>query len=287
MSRLSSSSRLIASAIVSGALLAAVPTPSHADAGKDPVVAKINGKSYHHSDLIPIYQRLASQDTRLQQLSPDDPNLYPELVQQLVTGTLVVETAEQQKLDRDPEFKKRLSELRNTLLQNYYAEHIIKAAATEPKEAALYKQLQDKNEVLEVHARHIVLQTEDDAKAVIAQLDKGADFAKLAHDKSIDTSPDNGDLHWFTEAQMRPVVPELAQAAFALKKGEYSKTPVRTRFGWHVLQVLDTRPAPMADIKDQLAGSLARDAIRNEIIALRSKAKITAYGLDGKPMPLP
>lgn len=286
MARVISSRRLIAPFLASTALavIATLPIAQAAPAG-DPVVAQVNGKTFHRSDLTPILQRLQQQNQQLQGMTADDPNIYPQLVQQLVTGVLVVDAAEKAKLDRDPIFKKRMSELHATMLQNYYAETVITHAATPAAEKALYDKKVAKNEVpLEVHARHILVGTEAEAKAVIDQLDKGGDFAKLAHDKSLDTNSDGGDLHWFTAQQ---ILPELSQAAFNLKKGEYTKTPVHTKFGYHVVQVLDTRPAPLEDIRNDLGGEIARDAIRNKVSQLRSAAKVTLYGLDGKAIASP
>ncbi len=287
MARVISSRRLIPPFLASTAiaLVSALPNAQAATSSGDPVVAQINGKSYHRTDLAPILQRLQQQNQQLQGMTVDDPNIYPQLVQQLVTGVLVVDAAEKAKLDRDATFKKRMSELRSTMLENYYAETVITHAATPAAEKALYDRKVAKNDVpLEVHARHILLGTEQEAKAVIDQLDKGGDFAKLAHDKSLDTNSDGGDLKWFTAQQ---ILPELSQAAFGLKKGEYTKTPVHTKFGFHVVQVLDTRPAPLDDLRNQLGGEIARDAIRNKVGELKSAAKVTLYGLDGKAIATP
>lgn len=279
MSRAFTSRRLLAPLLATTALAMFAVLPM-AQAADDAVVAQVNGKTFHRSDLVPLLERLQQQDQRLQSMTVDDPSIYPQLVQQLVTGVLVVDAAEKAKLDRDATFKKQMSELRAAMLQNYYAKTIIKHAATPAAEKALYDKKVAKNEVpLEVHARHILVANEADAKAIIDQLDKGGDFAKLAHDKSLDTNSDGGDLHWFTAQQ---ILPELSQAAFNLKKGEYTKTPVHTKFGYHVVQVLDTRPAPLDDIRNELDSEIARDAIRNKVTELRGAAKITLYGLDGK-----
>ena len=210
MARVISSRRLIAPFLASTALalFSALPGAQAATASDNPVVAQINGKSYHRSDLTPILQRLQQQNQQLQGMTVDDPNIYPQLVQQLVTGVLVVDAAEKAKLDRDATFKKRMSELRATMLENYYAETVITHAATPEAEKALYDKKVAKNDVpLEVHARHILLGTEAEAKAVIDQLDKGGDFAKLAHDKSLDTrDPWRRVMQGHAVANVMPVV---------------------------------------------------------------------------------
>ena len=284
MARVISSRRLIAPLLASAALalVSALPIAHAAAASNDPPAAQIGGKTYHRSDLTKLLERLQLQNKQLQGLSADDPNIYPRLLREFVTGELVLDAAEKAKLDREPEFKKQLSEARATLLQNYYASTIITHAATPEAEKALYKKKVAKNEVpMEVHARHILVGTEAEAKAIIDQLDKGGDFAKLAHSKSLDTNSDGGDLHWFTAQQ---ILPELSQAAFNLKKGEYTKTPVHSKFGFHVVQTLDTRPAPFEDLHDVLSSELAQTALSDKLKDLRDKAKVTLYGLDGKPV---
>ena len=138
----------------------------------------------------------------------------------------------------------------------------------------------------EVRASHILVKTEQEAKDIIAQLEKGADFAKLAKEKSTDPSKEknSGDLGFFTKEQM---VKEFAEAAYALKKGETSKTPVKTQFGWHVIRVTDrrTQAAPaFEDVKDQLRQKLAEFIAQEEINKLRSAAKIARFDAQGKPL---
>ncbi|MCW5770881.1 MAG: peptidylprolyl isomerase, partial [Rhodospirillaceae bacterium] len=137
----------------------------------------------------------------------------------------------------------------------------------------------------EIRASHILVKTEQEAKDIIVQLEKGADFAKLAKEKSIDPSKErnSGDLGFFTKDQM---VKEFADAAFAMKKGETTKAPVKTQFGWHVIRVTDrrTKDAPKFDeVKDQLRQKLAESIAQEEITKLRSAAKIQRFDAEGKP----
>lgn len=127
----------------------------------------------------------------------------------------------------------------------------------------------------EVRARHILLKTEDEAKAVIKELDGGADFEKLAKEKSTGPSgPRGGDLGFFGKGQM---VPAFDKAVFELEKGKYSKAPVKSNFGWHVIKVEDTRqksPPPLEQVKDQLKALVAQEKLQALVKDLRSKAKI-------------
>jgi peptidyl-prolyl cis-trans isomerase C len=126
----------------------------------------------------------------------------------------------------------------------------------------------------EVHARHILVPTEDEAKAIEAELKKGADFAALAKEKSKDPgAAEGGDLGYFTKDQM---VPEFSEAAFKLDKGQISD-PVHTQFGWHIIQVEDKRikPTPTFDqVKPQLENFVAHKAQAELVENLRKTATI-------------
>jgi len=129
---------------------------------------------------------------------------------------------------------------------------------------------------VEYKARHILLSTEKEANDVIAELDKGADFANTATHKSVGPSAESGgDLGWFAPNQM---VKPFSDAVSLLKKGEYSKKPVNTQFGWHVIKLEDTRklPPPAFDeIKGQLQMRLQQQVIESYLENLRKKAKIS------------
>ncbi len=136
------------------------------------------------------------------------------------------------------------------------------------------EQIKDIGKV-EFHARHILVEKEQDAKDVIAQLKKGADFGKLAADKSSGpSSPAGGDLGWFQPSQM---VKEFSDAVAKLKNGEYTQTPVKTQFGWHVIQRIEDRPVapPVFDtLKDQLRMRLQNLYVEQYIASLRKQAAI-------------
>ena len=127
----------------------------------------------------------------------------------------------------------------------------------------------------EFNARHILLESEDEAKAVIAQLDAGADFSELAKEKSTGPSGSSGGkLGWFGAGQM---VAPFSEAAAKLKKGEYTKEPVQTQFGWHVIILDDTRestPPPFEDVKDRLKMLLANQQLQKHVEELKNSASI-------------
>ncbi len=142
----------------------------------------------------------------------------------------------------------------------------------------------------QVNAKHILVKTEDEAKAVIADLKKGGDFAAIAKDKSNDpgTKPTGGDLGWFTKDEM---VPEFADAAFKLQKGQYTETPIKTQFGYHVILLVDRRTAPpptLEDSRQQVGQLLQGELIEQKVKELRTGAKIETFNLDGsKPAATP
>ncbi len=162
------------------------------------------------------------------------------------------------------------------MLLDQYLTGLGKKAVTEEAAKKLYE---DTTKAMapeeEAHARHILVETEDQAKAVVDRLKKGEDFAKVAADVSKDpgSGKEGGDLGWFTKDRM---VPEFAEAAFKLKKGEVS-APVKSQFGWHVIKLEDKRTKPLPDfaaVKPQIEQYLERKAQQDAVLALREKAKV-------------
>ncbi len=266
---------------------AATPTPTASATPNDPVVAKVGATVVHLSDVIQAQRNLPAQYQKapLQQI-------YPNLVKELVDQRLFVDAGKAAKVTDDPDYKKTLARetasLQDRLTLQFYAAQVAKKAQNDEALHKLYDaQVKNTPPKDEVHAHHILVATEDEAKAIIAELDKGADFNKLANEKTTDKSGSNngGDLDWFSKDMM---VPEFANAAFALKKGEYTKTPVHTQFGWHVILVDDKRQAPpptFDELKPQLGNELAQNAIKDEIKKLRDKTKIEMFNPDGSTLP--
>jgi peptidyl-prolyl cis-trans isomerase C len=193
--------------------------------------------------------------------------------------------AEQKKIGDGPDVQRRLAFDRNRVLMEALLQQAGKAAITDAAMHQVYddavKQMPSEQEV---HARHILVPTEDEAKAIVAELKKGGDFAALAKEKSKDPgAADGGDLGYFTKDQM---VPEFAEAAFKLDKGQISD-PIHTQFGWHIIKVEDkrTKPTPGFDqVKVQLENYVAHRAQAELVDSLRKSAQIER--LD-KPAPAP
>jgi peptidyl-prolyl cis-trans isomerase C len=208
----------------------------------------------------------------------DDDNLRATIINQLINNELLVQEAQKSGLDKQPEFLAR-QELRsrellaNMFLQDYIKKNPIDETAIKAEYEKLKAIIGDK----EYKASHILVKTEQEAKDVIAQLAKGADFAKLAKEKSLDSSKDKGgDLGWFSLATM---VRPFGDAVAKLQKGLYTTVPVQTQFGWHVIKLEDTRPAqpPAYDkVKDELRANLQKQQIAKLLADLKAKAKIVA-----------
>jgi peptidyl-prolyl cis-trans isomerase C len=193
----------------------------------------------------------------------------------LIDMKIVSKEAEDKKIaDRD-DFKTRLAFARNRLLMDNLLAVEGKAATTDENMKKVYeeaaKQITGEQEV---HARHILVETEDQAKKVAEDLKKGADFAELAKKESKDPgASDGGDLGFFTKDQM---VPEFSAAAFALEPGKISD-PVKTQFGWHVIKVEEkrTRKAPdFEQVKPQIETYVVRKAQADYVAKLRTAAKV-------------
>jgi len=244
----------------------AFQAPAYAD---DAVVAKVGNLEIHQSELD---LAVANLDPQLAQL-PDDQKKVAAL-SAAIDVRLLAADATAEKLDQTDDFKKRMQYLTDRELHNaYFKKHVVDTVTDADVKARYDKEVAALPKQEEVHARHILVKTEDEAKDVIKQLDAGKDFAELAKEKSTDPNKDDGgDLGYFTRGRM---VKEFEDAAFALEKGTYSKTPVKTDFGYHVIKVEDKRdapPPPFEQVKDQVRQLVMRD----KYLALLNEAKASS-----------
>ena len=246
---------------------------------KDPVVAIVNGQQIRLSELEVAQQSLPQQYRNMPMQA-----VFPALLDRMIDSKLVVQEGKKNKVNEDPAFKKRMAFVEDQVLQDFWIQREIARLVTAEK---LQKRYEDKLKAMpseeEVHARHILVATEDEAKALIAELKKGAAFDKLAKEKSTDkaSGAEGGDLGWFKKADM---VKEFADAAFTLKKGEMTDTPVKTQFGYHIIKVEDRRKAPppaFEEMADQLREEMAREVVTADIDQIRSGSKIEKFAMDG------
>ena len=245
----------------------------------DVVVATVNGQKIMLSEVQTAQNNLSPQYRQLPlQL------IFPALLDQVIDSKLVSAEGRKANLQNDADVKRRMALVEDQLVQQaYLLKEIDKKITPDAIKARYAKLLKELPPEEEVKARHILVKTEDDAKAIIAELAKGGDFDKLAKEKSTDTAsgPQGGDLGFFKKGDM---VGEFAEAAFAMKKGETSTTPVKTQFGFHVIRVDDRRPAAppkMEEVEEQLRTEMSREIVTAMIEGLRTKAKIERFNIDG------
>ena len=248
-------------------LLAGLPLRAE---DSNPVLAKVNGSEIRQSDVT-----LAEEELGPSLAQMDPASKKENVLAFLIDMKIVSKAAEAKKIEDRDDFKARLAFARNRLLMDNLLAAEGKAATTEEAMRKVYdeaaKQIEGEQEV---HARHILVETEDEAKAIVAELKKGADFAELAKKKSKDPgASDGGDLGFFTKDQM---VPEFSAAAFALEPGKISD-PVKSQFGWHIIKVEEKRnrkPPDFEQVKGQIETYVTRKAQAEYVGKLRDAAKI-------------
>jgi peptidyl-prolyl cis-trans isomerase C len=248
--------------------------------GDDPVVATVDGTPVHRAEVEAAARGLPEQ---MRQMPIE--MLYGVLLDRVIDFRLLANEAERQNVDEDPAAEAALAQARAAVLREFLVQQTIEQGLTEDKLRALYEERKAAEGFAqeEVHARHILLQTQDEAKAVIEELEGGADFAAVAQEHSVGPSaPSGGDLGFISRDQ---VVPEFADAAFALDAGETSP-PVQTQFGWHVIDVLERRNVEPSydETAPQLRQELAREIVTALVEDLRSGAEIERFNMDGSPI---
>ena len=234
------------------------------------VLASVNGAEITDDDV-----RIATQDlgpTLPQQLKGPARDTY--VLDYLIDLKLASSQAVKDGMGDTPDFGRQMAYYRDKTLMEGLLGKLAKTAATDEAERKVYEDVakQQKPED-EYHARHILVPTEDEAKAALARVKGGEDFAKVADEVSKDPGSQGGDLGWFTKDKM---VPEFAEAAAKLDKGQISD-PVKSQFGWHVIQLQDKRPKtfpPFEQVKDQVARYVVQKAQSDAIMKLRDGAKI-------------
>jgi len=198
-----------------------------------------------------------------------------QLVDELIQRELLTQEAHQKNLDKTPDFIERLAEIKNSLLSQVALQDYLKNNPVTDEEIKAEYDSKMANLGSEYKARHILVKTEAEAKKLIAELEKGADFGALAKKHSIDPAgAEGGDLGWFTADRM---VAPFSQAVIALENGKFTKQPVQTQFGWHVILREDSRaltPPPLDAVKEQIRPLLQRQKVQAKLESLRKAAQI-------------
>ncbi len=247
-------------------------------APQDPILARVGSEDIRMSDVA----EAAANVPELKDVPPQQ--AYPMVLDRLISMVAVADAAKRAGLDKQPEVAKQLARSRDEVLSNALLGSKVGPTITPEAINAIYqKDYANKPGVEEVHARHILVPTEDEAKKIIVELKAGADFAKLAaqYSKEPGAADRGGDLGFFTAGDM---VPEFSNAAFALKVGTYSATPVHTQFGWHVIKVEERRAAPPQTLEQatpEIRQMLIRTGVDKVVKESLATTKVERFNPDG------
>lgn len=253
---------------------AAKPAPDAAKAAKPAAggpVATVNGVA------IPASRGDLLARTRTQRGEPDSPQLRNAVREELINREVIAQDAGKIGLAKNPEFMVQLELVRQeVLLQVYLREYFRKNPISDADVQAEYERVKGQMGAQEYKVRHILVEQEEQAKGMIAELKKGAKFEELAQKNSKDegTKGRGGDLDWQNPAGL---VKPFSDVMIKLEKGKVADAPVRTQFGWHVIRLDDIRPVqhpPLADVKSKIEDGLRRQKFEAHVRDLRAKAKI-------------
>jgi peptidyl-prolyl cis-trans isomerase C len=245
----------IAAALCVTASLASFQTPALAQ--DDKVIATVDGQTITEADLTTAMSDLDQQFARL----PEDQRRAAAL-SAVIEIKLLAEEAKAKGFDKDADFQRRMAFLNDRALHSETIQKEVTDKITDEDIRKRYDtEIAATPPANEVHARHILVKTKEEAEAIIKELDAGGDFEKIANEKTSDPSgkTSGGDLGWFGQGQM---VPEFEKAAFALEPGSYTKEPVQSQFGWHVIKLEDKRakqPPAFEQVKEQFRNLIVRE----------------------------
>jgi peptidyl-prolyl cis-trans isomerase C len=250
----------------------------------DPVVARVDGSPIHLSDVEAAMRGLPEQ---FRAMPPQI--LFPIMLDQLISQRVLTNAARKLNLQDTPEVRARVARAEEEALQQALLAREIGPLLTEEALRARYeKDIASQPREAQVRARHILLQTETEARNAIVALQAGADFATLARERSRGPgAAEGGDLGFFKREEMPDA---FAEAAFALAPGQFTTTPVRTQFGWHVIKLEERREEPRPSFEqaeEELRRAIIDEAATRVIDRLRAQASVQRFNLDGSPLPAP
>lgn len=272
------SAGLLALGLGIGVFAGSAAMAADADAGNDEVVAKVNGTAIRLSDVALADEEMGPALARL----PEEVR-FQYLLGMLIDRRVVSQAAKAKKLEDDPEVKRRETYYDEKALRDVYWVQLMRDKVGEKAIKDYYDQHVAKiAPETEAHAAHILVGSKEEAEKILAEIKSGKKFEDVAKAQSKDSSSqEGGDLGWFKKADM---VPEFADAVFKLKPGQVSE-PVQTKFGWHIIKLIETRKAKaptLDEAHDEIMRQLAREQGQSVMEDLRKKAKIEIVGADGK-----
>jgi len=238
-------------------------------------LAKIGSKSITDADLKALVGQVS--DGQKAQIN-GDPDIKARMVDNLVVEELFVQEAEKTDVSKDKEFLSGVERARRQLLAQKYLQKTVQPNITDANVKIFFDKNKARYSQNEVHAQHVLLKEEAEAKEVLAKAKKGEDFETLAkkHSKDPSAAQNGGDLGFFTRSRM---VPQFADKAFSMKKGEISD-PVKSPFGWHIIKMIEARdgkPVKYDEIKDQVKADFQNESINELIASLKKANKVTVF----------
>jgi len=244
----------------------------------DPVVAKVGGADVHLSDIDAAVQSLPEEYRNM-----PAPMLYPMLLDQAVDRKALVMLAQKQGLDKDPQVQRQMARAEEQALQSALLSRVVGPQVSDQAVRARYEQdIAGKPGEEEVHARHVLVASEEEAKKIIAELKAGGDFVALAKAHSTDPgAAEGGDLGFFKKGDM---LPEFSAAAFALQPGQITDTPVHTQYGWHIIKVEERRRAPppsFEQARNDLRQQMIREDVQKVVQEARAGVTVEKFNPDG------
>jgi len=253
-------------------MLASFPALTQDTQDTPPVVVTINGESFTLNLLGNLANQLPD-DVRRQPLD----TLFESLIDDIIDTRLAADAARASGVADNPAIREIAERARDRILAEVWLNQEINARITDDMLEQSYNDLvADTESRTEIRARHILVDTKEDALAAISRLDEGEDFAALAVELSTGPSgPNGGELGYFGRGAM---VPSFEVASFGLARDSYTKEPVQTQFGWHVIKVEDRRVAPapsFEEAQDQLRNTISVKLAGVILAELRGKAEIT------------
>jgi peptidyl-prolyl cis-trans isomerase C len=270
----------LACAMMVGVGSGSAQAPKPLDVTDDPIVATVDGVAIHKSDVALVQRTLPPQ---YQQLPIEV--LFPAVIERLIDAKLIAAAGRKEGLQNDAEVKRRVEQYEERVIQESYLNKRVDKAVTDDAIQKRFDVMKSTGAAAgreEVKARHILVQTEVQAKEVIVEIKKGADFGEVAKAKSLDPSgkQQGGDLGYFAREEM---VPEFSEAAFKLKDGEMTEAPVKTQFGYHVIKVEARRTTTiqLEEVREDIVGEIQKEVVEAELGKLRTGAKIERFNIDG------
>ncbi|MEZ0262431.1 MAG: peptidylprolyl isomerase [Alphaproteobacteria bacterium] len=287
--------RLYLLALPLAAFIAFSAVPPAMAAADSSLIAIVNGKEIKRDDVEKAVKKL-----KIQAPQADQRALFPMAVEQLVNQQIIDDAAKDAKLQDTSEYKSRIAALNQEIeeqkaalpvevARQMYIEKRLKDKVNDKAVKEEYNKFRLENEgKMELNAKHIIVQSEEEAAQIIKELNDGAKFDDLAKQRSSGaTAGAGGELGWFRREDM---IPEFSDAAFKIKKGEWSKEPLKTKFGYHVIFVSDkrTREVPTFDqIKDGIRNKMLQETVAEVLKKLREKAKVEMFDDKGRPLSFP